>query len=725
LNERAAVSKRAATPGKRKDLGGQAGRLDGALSPRSNVALWAVLLMTLALLLAHAGLYAFLTDDAYISFRYARNLGNGFGLVFNPGFERVEGYTNFLWVLILAGFSAVGVLPEHIAHVLSMTLTVILWLLVVWFALRSAPRNGRVWFAVAPALFLASTRSVAVWSTGGLETRLFEVLVVGGALRLIVEVQSQLSGQEPRRPLSGVLFGLATLTRPDGLLITLSAFLVAGVALRIRKRLTVRGFVLPLGVCAFIVAGHYIFRLSYYGEWLPNTYYAKVGGHTWWDLGFVYLGACALEYAAYLWIPLIVAALYCHRASKTLLVPVLFGGILIPYVLYIAAVGGDHFEYRPLDLCFAFAFLLIHDGARHLARGMTSTIAVVAYLAFVLVGLVELPYQSHKQFTNDYIAGFPGKPERNIEADTFMRPARDPIYRLPGLRSIGESHRNLLRVLTSNFACVRREEHVLFLADAEADGRRLKRLIDEGRVPADVHIAIPSVGAIPYIADVRTLDRTGLTDKHVARSQFHSPEGWMAHGKSATYEYIRDSRVDLLSIGVHVTWSVDDKRFAIVYPPAEGAADIGGGFYLLGRFPQGLEAARLRFPELGLERPSLQSVYDLAQTLRARGEVDSAAPLFLAALKGALELSPQGHQFRTITRVGYSDCLVDLKRYKEAEEQLLAGYAMVLDTLGASHATARQLVERLERLYEKWGQPDKAERYRNMLMQRDAPGNHD
>ena len=46
---------------------------------------------TLGLLLAHSFHYAFLTDDAFISFRYAVNLSEGHGLVFNPGFERVEG----------------------------------------------------------------------------------------------------------------------------------------------------------------------------------------------------------------------------------------------------------------------------------------------------------------------------------------------------------------------------------------------------------------------------------------------------------------------------------------------------------------------------------------------------------------------------------------------------------------------------------------------------------
>jgi len=46
--------------------------------------------------------YFSLHDDAMISMRYARNLVSGEGLVWNPGGERVEGYTNPLWVLFLA-----------------------------------------------------------------------------------------------------------------------------------------------------------------------------------------------------------------------------------------------------------------------------------------------------------------------------------------------------------------------------------------------------------------------------------------------------------------------------------------------------------------------------------------------------------------------------------------------------------------------------------------------
>ena len=58
----------------------------------------------------NANQYHFLGDDAFISFRYARNLAEGHGLVWNPG-EAVEGYTNFLWVVLMAAGIGAGAEP--------------------------------------------------------------------------------------------------------------------------------------------------------------------------------------------------------------------------------------------------------------------------------------------------------------------------------------------------------------------------------------------------------------------------------------------------------------------------------------------------------------------------------------------------------------------------------------------------------------------------------------
>src|SRR4051812_9407292 len=56
-------------------------------------------------------------DDAYITYRYARNLVRGFGLVYNPG-ERIEGYTNFLWTLLVAGGLKLRLEPNVVTKVL-------------------------------------------------------------------------------------------------------------------------------------------------------------------------------------------------------------------------------------------------------------------------------------------------------------------------------------------------------------------------------------------------------------------------------------------------------------------------------------------------------------------------------------------------------------------------------------------------------------------------------
>src|SRR5262245_4613068 len=78
----------------------------------------------------------FLNDDAFITFRYARNLVDGHGLVFNPG-ERVEGYTEFLFALLMAGGIALGMAPEAFSNVLGVACgTAILAIVTIWGARR-------------------------------------------------------------------------------------------------------------------------------------------------------------------------------------------------------------------------------------------------------------------------------------------------------------------------------------------------------------------------------------------------------------------------------------------------------------------------------------------------------------------------------------------------------------------------------------------------------------
>src|SRR5437870_9145345 len=96
----------------------------------------------------------FVIDDAFISFRYAENLVRGYGLVYNPG-ERVEGYTNFLWVLLIAGFHALGADSLSAAKVLGALANASTLILVGNEAWRRWGKSNFRLVACLPPLLLA------------------------------------------------------------------------------------------------------------------------------------------------------------------------------------------------------------------------------------------------------------------------------------------------------------------------------------------------------------------------------------------------------------------------------------------------------------------------------------------------------------------------------------------------------------------------------------------
>src|SRR5262249_36013163 len=163
------------------------------------------------------------------------------------------------------------------------------------------PTTSARWIALIPLVWLGATRSIAVWSTSGLETRLFEVLIVAGVFRLIDDVSVRIGGDAPRSPWAAVLLALAEWTRPHALRRAAAEFATAGAILALRKRLALRDAVVSAATFLVLVGAQFAFRLTYYGVWFPNTYYAKVGGRSWWGMGGAYLACFALEYAAWLW----------------------------------------------------------------------------------------------------------------------------------------------------------------------------------------------------------------------------------------------------------------------------------------------------------------------------------------------------------------------------------------------------------------------------------------
>lgn len=247
---------------------------------RRNLAIVGVLALA-GLYLAHTGLFRrYVNDDAFITFRYSRALASGQGPYYNPG-EHVEGYTNFLLMVLLAPVIDLGgddwALPAAKTIGVAAGLAgLLLAAALVKLLLRDAP-SGPVATILATGL-LASAPFYAVNSMSGLETTLYGALLAAGCcLALRAEETGRWCG-------AGAVFGLAALTRPEGAMI-FGAWTAARVMIDLideRKPLAGprgRRILLDTAVVAAVVGAQLVFRVLWYdGEWLPNTYWAKFGG---------------------------------------------------------------------------------------------------------------------------------------------------------------------------------------------------------------------------------------------------------------------------------------------------------------------------------------------------------------------------------------------------------------------------------------------------------------
>lgn len=211
-------------------------------------------------------------DDAFISFRYSRHLAEGTGLSFNPGESPpVEGYSNLLWVLVLAPFEALGVGLVGAARVLTLASGAALLALVTRTATRSFGLGRAA--TTLTALFFALLSPVSIWSTSGLETMPFALALFATYERALAAERGHASAHA-----AGVCAGLAALLRADGALwagVVLAAVLVipAGTSLRPRMGLFLRA----LAWLVLVFLAQLAFRLGYHGDWVSNTARVKAG----------------------------------------------------------------------------------------------------------------------------------------------------------------------------------------------------------------------------------------------------------------------------------------------------------------------------------------------------------------------------------------------------------------------------------------------------------------
>jgi hypothetical protein len=427
-----------------------------------------------ALLLVVTGIAADrIVDDTYITLRYSRNWAEGNGPVFNPG-ERVEGYTNFLWMALLAAVNKVAPTLDlaRVAQAMSLVAGAGLVLLAGFAARR---RLGAI-AGAAVALLLALHSPLAAWSIAGLETPFAALLVLGAWATECARPE------RPRARLATpLLLALATMTRPDAIV-----FLPVVALLRLRtapaQRLaSLRHATAGVLLFALVYGPYFAWRWSWYGWLVPNTFYAKVGGNAaeWWR-GVDYVRDWTRIYGVML-LPL--AAFGAWRTARTE-----WGraatGFALAALLYVVSVGGESLGYyRFMVVVAPFVALLIAAGAVDAVAHARPQLRALLRLAVALL-IVATAWRSARPFLGTLL---------------FQESSRKPEPR-SGLSFPGNG-RDHSFVWFDNYFVARQRVAAEWL---------------QAHAPPGSLVAATPAGSIAWHMRLPLLDMLGLNDLHIA-----------------------------------------------------------------------------------------------------------------------------------------------------------------------------------------------------------------
>jgi len=491
----------------------------------------------------------FLTDDAFIHFRYVSNSMLGRGYVWNPApFRPVEGYTSFLWVALLDGvWRLTGVAPTVAANVLLLAFSMVSMAVtaVVVARMPLPQRLARRRFALVLLVLagLVTNRTFVTWTSSGLETamvNLWILLWVLAALRF-----SRLRSGTAGAWLS-VAASLVYLTRPEGLLFasaTAAMILCVHAARRDAPGRTVATVAALLPLAA--VPAHLLWRHAFYGEWLPNTYWAKQVGA--WPLsGAYYLASYTLEHALWFWMAAFAvlgprrlgrhaAGLWRARPFAGWVEHGLVRDLAVVTVLanvgyYTFVIGGDTFEYRiyshlvPLFL-LALVWLLA-------AADVDPRRALATLGAFVVLGCPIA--WTHWALARRVPA------ERAANEDVSVPVAGALPW---GLHWYGELFDRCQDWLVPHLVCGRHHSHVAFTEQLLATHPSREYGLSMPWEGLPVYV-IDAVGVPGWtMPNVAILDRHGLNDHVVARAPLApGHERQMAHDRNAPREYVAEFR---------------------------------------------------------------------------------------------------------------------------------------------------------------------------------------
>ena len=418
-------------------------------------------------------------DDAFISFRYSKMLAEGHGPTFNPSGPHAEGYTSFLWMLVMAFPHVAGMSPVVFAKVLSIVLMIGAMGAAALITDRvAAVVGGRACglMALVPVALLSYFLSTAVHAVAGMETALYTFTVTVFFALLVLY---QLRPERHMSRLLAVFALLVGLTRPDGNLIVLAGATSLFVLI---DRTSRRNLIFDLATI-YVLPGlaYFLWRLSYYGHLFPLSYYVKLG-HVGGLAGTGYLSSFLTLFH---WLLPVAIVGLIGKGWKLVLPPAIASIALLCFFVFPAPITG--FDWRFLFPVVPFIFALVGIAVARVVAIWNSPTEVrrksrVAILAAVLAlfGVATI---------HDLDLGTAGE----IAAHRF---------------NARINHRR------------------------EAFGRFLARF----QPPAARHLlTVSDAGAIPYYSGWRAIDTFSLNDAHIAVSGDRDPHYVLSHDPDAIF----------------------------------------------------------------------------------------------------------------------------------------------------------------------------------------------
>jgi len=310
-------------------------------------------------------------DDAYISFRYAENYLSGKGLVYNYG-EKVEGYTNFLWIIILIISKAIFGIDYLVAsRFLGILCGELVLFLIFLISIEYFNKNSPLLY-LSTLIVLLSNLSFIYWSGSSMETSAFACTVL---LAIFME---------KRMPMvSPAIAAVSTLIRPEGFLVFISIL--------VYRLIFKKETVFCILMYSILMLPFAAFKWFYFGSLFPNTYFAKSGiGFEYCKSGFEYVWSYIKGPGVYgaIILPVLVTVRKLWKLHCPLYLYIIF------YMVYIIVAGGDVLKaYRffvPMVPVLSYMFVVsITELLRGLRIKPVNAIVLLCTLTYSMISCLQ------------------------------------------------------------------------------------------------------------------------------------------------------------------------------------------------------------------------------------------------------------------------------------------------------------------------------------------------